>query len=136
MTYAADLSPQQTWEALTDDPEAVLVDVRTRAELSFVGVADLTPIDKQMVAIEWTSFPTGAPNGAFLEQLQEAVPQDAAVYFLCRSGGRSAAAAEAATAAGWTRAHNVLDGFEGPLDERGHRAVAGWKNDGLPWRQG
>lgn len=136
MTYSADLSPQQAWEALASDPRAVLVDVRTQAEWAFVGVPDLTSIDKQMVPIEWSSFPTGALNDAFLQQLQEAVPQDSSVYFLCRSGARSAAAAEAATAAGWTSAHNVIDGFEGPVDEHGHRALAGWKQTGLPWRQG
>lgn len=136
MTYAADLTPQHAWEALASDPEAVLVDVRTQAEWAFVGVPDLTSIDKQMVPIEWNSFPTGNLNDTFLQQLQEAVPQDSAVYFLCRSGGRSAAAAETATAAGWVRAYNILDGFEGPVDEHGHRAVAGWKQAGLPWRQG
>lgn len=136
MTYAGDLSPQQAWEHLASDPRAVLVDVRTQAEWSFVGVADLTSLGKQMVPIEWSTFPTGAPNTAFLEQLRESVPQDAPVYFLCRSGARSVAAAEAATSAGWTGAHNVLDGFEGPVDEHGHRAVAGWKTAGLPWRQG
>ncbi len=136
MTYAADLSPQDTWEALASDPEAVLVDVRTQAEWAFVGVPDLTSIDKQMVPIEWSSFPSGTLNDTFLQQLQEVVPQDSSVYFLCRSGGRSAAAAEAATAAGWARAYNILDGFEGPVDEHGHRAVAGWKQAGLPWRQG
>lgn len=136
MSYAGDLSPQQAWEGLAADPRAVLVDVRTQAEWAFVGVADLTPVGKQMVPIEWSSFPTGALNGAFLQQLHEAVPADAPVYFLCRSGARSVAAAEAATAAGWSSAHNVLDGFEGPVDEHGHRAVAGWKQTGLPWRQG
>ncbi|NYF99474.1 rhodanese-like domain-containing protein [Janibacter cremeus] len=136
MTYAGDLSPQQTWEGLVSDPQAVLVDVRTQAEWAFVGVADLTAIGKEMVPIEWSSFPTGTLNGAFLQQLHEAVPLQAPVYFLCRSGARSAAAAEAATAAGWTSAYNVLDGFEGPVDEQGHRSVAGWKQAGLPWRQG
>ena len=136
MTYAGDLNPQQAWEGLTSDPRAVLVDVRTRAEWTFVGVADLSSIGKEMVPIEWSTFPEGAPNHAFLEQLREAAPQDAPVYFLCRSGARSVAAAEAATAAGWTAAHNILEGFEGPVDGAGHRAVSGWKQDGLPWRQG
>lgn len=136
MTYAGDLSPQQAWECLETDPQAVLVDVRTQAEWAFVGVADLTAVGKQMVPIEWSSFPTGALNGSFLQQLQEAVAQEAPVYFLCRSGARSVAAAEAATAAGWKRAHNILEGFEGPVDEQGHRAVSGWKQAGLPWRQG
>jgi len=46
------------------------------------------------------------------------------------------AAAEAARAAGFPRVFNVADGFEGPPDAQGHRGgVAGWKAEGLPWRQ-
>lgn len=136
MTYAGDLSPQQTWEALESDARAVLVDVRTQAEWSFVGMPDLSALGKRVVALEWTTFPDGRPNPDFIAQLRESVDQDAPVYFLCRSGARSAAAASTATAAGWGAAHNVLDGFEGPLDPYGHRSVSGWKQAGLPWRQG
>ena len=58
------------------------------------------------------------------------------IYLLCRSGVRSRAAAEALTDAGLGPAFNVLEGFEGPHDDEGHRTVAGWKIAGLPWRQG
>ena len=136
MTYAGDLSPQQAWEALETDPRAVLVDVRTQAEWAFVGVPDLTALGKRVIPIEWSTFPQGRPNDAFLTQLGHHVEQDAPVYFLCRSGARSVSAADAATAAGWGAAHNILDGFEGPVDDHGHRAIAGWKHAGLPWRQG
>jgi rhodanese-related sulfurtransferase len=57
------------------------------------------------------------------------------VVFLCRSGNRSIGAAEAATAAGVAPSYNVLDGFEGNLDEDGHRGATGWRAIGLPWRQ-
>ena len=63
------------------------------------------------------------------------VPDDAPVVFLCRSGHRSVGAADAAAAAGWGRTYNVLEGFEGPVGSEGHRDVAGWKVEGLPWRQ-
>ena len=136
MTYAGDLSPQQTWEALESDARAVLVDVRTQAEWSFVGMPDLSALGKRVIALEWTTFPDGRPNTDFIAQLRQSVDQDAPVYFLCRSGGRSAAAASTAAAAGWSAAHNILDGFEGPLDVHGHRCVSGWKQAGLPGRQG
>ena len=136
MNHAGDVSPQQAWERLESDPNAVLVDVRTRAEWSFVGLPDLSDIGKQVIALEWTTFPDGTQNPAFLDDLRAAVPADAPVFFLCRSGGRSAAAASVATAAGYDRAHNVNEGFEGDLDGQGHRAVNGWKQAGLPWRQG
>jgi rhodanese-related sulfurtransferase len=76
-------------------------------------------------------------NDGFLDELAAAgVAKDAPVLFLCRSGVRSVAAAEAATAVGYTRAYNILQGFEGNPDGAGHRgAGSGWKVAGLPWRQ-
>ncbi|WP_371814210.1 hypothetical protein [Phycicoccus sp. HDW14] len=81
-------------------------------------------------------LPRGTVNDRFVDELR-ALGLDAGrpVYFLCRSGVRSVAAAEAATAAGLGPAYNVLEGFEGPVDHAGHRSVSGWRNDGLPWRQ-
>ena len=136
MTYAGDLTPQQAWDRLEGDDEAVLVDVRTRAEWSFVGMPDLTAVGRQVVPVEWSTFPDGAVNRTFLEELRARVPEDATVLFLCRSGGRSVAAATTASRAGYAHAYNVLDGFEGEHDAAGHRAVNGWKNSDLPWRQG
>lgn len=136
MGYAGDLSPRQTWELLSSDPDAVLVDVRTSAEWSWVGVPDLRPLGKPLVTIEWNRWPGGTRNEGFLEELRAAgVREGTPVAFLCRSGHRSAAAAEAATAAGLGPAYNIADGFEGPLDEQGHRGHAGWRAEGLPWRQ-
>jgi rhodanese-related sulfurtransferase len=136
MSYAGDLSPRRTWELLGTEPDAVLVDVRTRAEWAFVGMPDLSALGKRVVAVEWNSFPDGATNPAFLDQLRAAgVGEGTPVAFLCRSGHRSVAAAEAATAAGLGPAYNVLDGFEGPVDGEGHRGVVGWRAEGLPWRQ-
>jgi rhodanese-related sulfurtransferase len=137
MTYAGDVTPEQAWQALSDDPRAVLVDVRTRAEWTWVGVPDLTPLGKEPVTLEWSRFPEGTVNERFAQELGAAgVEADQPVYFLCRSGARSVSAAEAATRAGWLRSHNILDGFEGPHDARRHRTVAGWKVAGLPWVQG
>ncbi|MDE2239270.1 MAG: rhodanese-like domain-containing protein, partial [Rhodospirillales bacterium] len=93
---------------------------------------------KQPVLNQWQVFPTMQPNPKFLETLAAAhVEHTASIYFICRSGTRSMAAAQAAKAAGYKHVYNVKDGFEGPTDARGHRGtVAGWKADGLPWRQG
>ena len=137
MNYAGDVDPSGTYAALQAEADAVLVDVRTSAEWSYVGLPDLSHIGKRVIPLELQRFPDGALNGSFVDQLREAgVGEGAPIYFLCRSGVRSAAAAEAATAAGLGPAYNVDDGFEGPLDREGHRTVAGWKVDGLPWRQG
>jgi rhodanese-related sulfurtransferase len=137
VTYAGDVDPVRAYQALTDGSGAVLVDVRTRAELAYVGFPDLSGIGRRLIAIEWQHFPTGAGNPSFLDDLERhGIDRESPVYFICRSGARSRSAAMAATAAGFTAAFNVAHGFEGPIDATGHRGtVAGWKADGLPWRQ-
>ena len=129
--------PVRVWEALRKDPKAQLVDVRTDAEWNFVGLPDLSPAGKQVVPIQWQIYPTMARNAAFAKQLEEAgFTPEHHIYFICRSGQRSFAAAQAAEAAGFPHAYNVADGFEGAVDAHGHRGVAaGWKAEGLPWRQ-
>lgn len=137
MSYAGDIAPQQAWEILTGNPDAVLVDVRTEAEWKFVGVPDTSSIARPTLLVEWVDG-SGTRNTGFLDQLRTLLgerPADAPVLFLCRSGQRSAHAADAATAAGIAPAYNISDGFEGPLDEDGHRGGAGWRASRLPWRQ-
>ena len=131
-------APQQAWDALVSQKEARLVDVRTNAEWAYVGLPDLAAAGKQPVLIPWQVFPTMGVNGDFVSQMHKAgLTPEHHIYFLCRSGVRSVAAAQAANAAGFPHAINVVDGFEGPPDGDGHRgAVAGWKASGLPWRQG
>ncbi|HEU0190564.1 MAG TPA: rhodanese-like domain-containing protein [Mycobacterium sp.] len=133
MSYAGDITPQQAWDLLNGDPAAVLVDVRTSAEWRFVGVPDLSGLGRDVVYLEWVDA-TGTPNPDFARDLVNQVA-GGPVVFLCRSGNRSIPAAETATAAGLTPAYNVLDGFEGNLDEHGHRGGTGWRAVGLPWRQ-
>src|SRR3954451_1625011 len=136
MSYAGDLAPAEAYELLEREHDAVLVDVRTRPEWAYVGLPDLTGLGKDVVRVEWTRYPDGARNGAFLDELAAAgVDRDRPVVFLCRSGVRSGAAAEAATRAGYGRAYNVAEGFEGPLDADGHRGSRGWRAARLPWRQ-
>ena len=132
-----DVSPRAAYQALSQDPNAMLVDVRTDAEWNFVGIPDLGGIGKQLVLIPWQVYPSMQVNGAFAEHLHRAGATPLTkLYFICRSGARSLAAGQAAQQAGFPHAFNVADGFEGPVDAEGHRgAVAGWKADGLPWRQ-
>ena len=129
--------PRKAWEALQANSSAELVDVRTDVEWHFTGVPDLAGVDKQAVLIPWQVFPTMQVNGEFLEQLRNAgLGPENHLYFLCRTGGRSAAAAATAEAAGFPHVYNVVGGFEGPVDAEGHRGTAaGWKADDLPWRQ-
>ncbi|MFC7735557.1 rhodanese-like domain-containing protein [Roseomonas sp. GCM10028921] len=132
-----DISAKDSYEALRSDPDAVLVDVRTDAEWNFVGIPDLAEAGKQPALVPWQLYPSMQVNGAFLEGLRRAGATPLSkIYFLCRSGARSLAAAQAAQAAGFPHSFNVADGFEGPVDAEGHRGTqAGWKASGLPWRQ-
>lgn len=138
--YAGDLTVEESWALLQKEPAAVLVDVRSTAEWTFVGVPDLSGAGKRAVLIEWQVFPGMTPNPAFVQSVKAALgaerPASAPVLFLCRSGARSRAAAMALTAAGHSRCYNIAGGFEGDLDGEGHRGRRnGWKAAGLPWAQ-
>ena len=143
MTTIIDVNPTDTWTGLAEKPDSILVDVRTNAEWSFVGIPDLSSVNKQAILIEWSQFPTMTKNKDFasnlMDKLNGSAPSD--VYFLCRSGVRSLAAAalmiETFAAQGWSvNCINVTEGFEGDLDAEGHRGnLNGWRARGLAWRQ-
>lgn len=136
--YAGDLMPRDAFEILKNDPDAVLIDVRTDAEWNWVGVPDLSAIGKQVEFVPWVIFPTMQPNPDFVHQATSGrAKKDAPVIFLCRSGVRSKGAAIAVTAAGYAKCYNLAHGFEGDPDGEKHRGTTnGWKVDGLPWVQG
>jgi len=130
LPYAGALTPQEAHEIWRSAPGATLVDVRTRAELDFVGRIP------GAVEIEMLTYPGNARNPQFLAQLEEQVDKEAVVMFICRSGGRSHYAALLATEAGYATCYNVLEGFEGDKDANGHRNTrGGWRVAGLPWTQ-
>ena len=135
--YAGDVTPATAWKILSENNDAVLIDVRTRAEWNYVGLPELAPIGKKPALLEWQVFPGMQQNPEFMSALGNAVAnKDTPLLFLCRSGARSAAAARAMSAAGYSTCLNVRDGFEGPPDAQGRRgSEAGWKVAGLPWRQ-
>ena len=134
MAAIPDIAPAETWAAMQNDPAAMLVDVRTDAEWNYVGIPDLADAGKRVVLIPWQVYPSMAVNSHFTEALRKGgVLPEHRVYFICRSGARSLAAAQAA---GYAAVFNVADGFEGPVDRDGHRGqAAGWKAAGLPWVQ-
>ncbi|NYH24562.1 rhodanese-like domain-containing protein [Paraburkholderia bryophila] len=132
LPYAGAALPAEAFELLQLDPRTRLVDVRTRAELDWVG----RPVigDGQYAHVEWTRYPGAVPNQEFLQQLSQVASSDTPVLFLCRSAARSKLAAIAATQAGFTKAYDLLEGFEGDKDGQGHRkTVSGWCYRGLPW---
>ena len=136
-SYAGDLSPAETWSALAQSEHAQLIDVRTQAEWAFSGVPTLDSLTKTVKTISWKFYPNFDVNPRFIEQLEAAIPDKTApLYFLCKTGGRSADAAIAATAAGYTHCYNVSGGFEGDINSNHQRGqVNGWKASRLPWQQ-
>ena len=129
LPYAGALLPQEAHVLM--EAGAKLVDVRTKAELEWVGRVP------GALAVEWSTWPGGKPNPEFISQLEVQTGKDAPVMFLCRSGGRSHSAAIAAAQAGYTEAYNVLQGFEGDKGPEGHRnTLGGWRLASLPWVQG
>lgn len=132
LPYAGALTPQEAQEVLQLAPHAKLVDVRSRAELDLVGKIP------QALVIEWAFYPGWSKNPDFITHLRMQMDPEALVMFICRSGGRSHHAAEAATQAGFTESYNVIEGFEGEIEpttkQRGR--VNGWKAAGLPWTNG
>jgi rhodanese-related sulfurtransferase len=137
-----EVSPTEAWELL-EGQDAVLVDVRTHAEWTFVGVPDLSGLTRPLLTVEWASFPGMSKNPRFVAQVLEELGKDvpSTLLFICRSGARSLNAAQAVAAhlASEGRAAtclNVAEGFEGDLSAMGQRGDHnGWKARGLAWRQ-
>ena len=126
MTYAGDLNLDETWAMLKDNPNTVLIDVRTEMEWDTVGIPSLDDVDKQANFVQW-NHAGGVWNENFVAEAEGVLTdKEAPIVLLCRSGARSAAAAEALTAVGYTAAYNITGGFEGPGGAGG-----GWK-DNLP----
>ena len=131
--YKGDLPPSEAHARLKSNPAAVLIDVRTQPEWTFVGV----PQVERLVRLSWQVYPTMDVNARFVEEVQAlGLPPDAEIFCICRSGARSASAATALTNAGFTNCWNVAQGFEGDKDGENHRGRTNcWKAGGLPWAQ-
>lgn len=127
--FAGSLAAHDAW-VLVGQQLAVLVDVRSAEELKFVGQV---PGSRN---VPWATGLYLNRNPRFVKDLEKIVARDQVVILLCRSGKRSAAAAQEATRAGFLHAFNVLEGFEGERNERQQRgALGGWRHSGLPWVQ-
>jgi rhodanese-related sulfurtransferase len=130
LPYAGALFPAEAHTLMQSLPEARLIDVRTRAELDWVGRIPGS------VKVEWNTWPGGSRNPDFIAEFEALIDKNAIVMLLCRSGSRSHHAAIAVTHVGYTNVYNVLQGFEGDKDPSGQRnRLGGWRAAGLPWTQ-
>lgn len=133
LPYAGALTPQEAFEVLQANAQALLVDVRTKAELDLVGRIP------GALNVEWAFYPGMVANENFAEQLtaelnNRNVGKDSVLIFLCRTGGRSNNAAAVAASLGYSQAYNTLEGFEGEANtDKQRTTINGWKHAGLPW---
>ena len=123
----------------------LFVDIRTRAELAIVGMTQ--EVDGHVPYVEFNDFwewDSAAARfkldlnqhfGAAIARLLEkkGLGKNDKIVLMCRSGDRSARAANLLTDLGYTNVISVVDGFEGDLTPEGRREVNGWKNAMLPW---
>jgi rhodanese-related sulfurtransferase len=132
------ISPKQAYELLEANPSAVLIDVRSSMEYLFVG----HPLGAVHVA--WIDEPDWKINENFAPQVRQVMlgglsshkEDTAPVVLICRSGKRSQEAGEALIKDGFPEVYNVLEGFEGELDDDHHRStLGGWRFHDLPWEQ-
>lgn len=126
--FAGIVSPQEAWH-LFSRRIALLIDVRSVEERKFIGHVP------HSLRITWMTDANLVKNRRFLRELVAKAGKDDVILFLCRSGKRSAAAAEAATQAGFRNVFNVAEGFEGEM-VNGQRGLSGWRSYDLPWVQG
>lgn len=139
MCQVKGLDPKEAYEMLRNNPRAVLIDVRSEMEFLFVG----HPVDA--IHIPWIDEPDWDINPDFVKNVRQVMlgglshiseQPSAPVLLICRSGKRSLEAGEKLVDAGFTDVYNVLEGFEGELDENHHRSsTGGWRFHSLPWAQ-
>ena len=130
-----EVSPRTAFTELHNNPQAQIIDCRTQAEWTYVGIPELSGIGRHLVKLEWQGL-NGQLNDKFVAQIEQNLSKDTPIYILCRSGVRSLAACQPLAASGYTQLFNIRSGFEGDPDSKGHRGnVNGWKSEGLPWRQ-
>jgi len=125
--YAGDIGVEEAWKLLEKKADAVLVDVRTPQEWEQIGLPDLASLGKIALRLSWSLLPPGETGSQFVSEFSHLqVADDTPVLLICRSGGRSRAAAMALTQGGYRCCFNIAAGFEGPN---------GWKANQLPWKQ-
>lgn len=148
--YALYVSAEEAYAMKQSEGDQVLlIDVRTRPELKYVGMADAAdaniPIRTIDTDFNWSdkssTFRTRA-NDDFVPALDRLLDKlgknrDATLLLMCQSGSRAPIAARQLHEAGFKTVYTVWDGFEGFKAEsgehKGKRVVNGWKNAGLPW---
>ena len=145
------LTPQEAHDIVVKEASRTLfLDVRTRAEAMYVGMASpvdaLVPyVEHQEMMVDWDErrhMYQLEPNSDFAAEAEirlkeKGLAKTDRVILICRSGDRSARAADLLANAGFKQVYSIVEGFEGDSakdgPKAGQRIVNGWKNAGLPW---
>lgn len=144
------LTASEANELITKNTKDTLfLDIRTRAEINFLGMPSSADANiPYFTPDSWETFDSKkkvfklAPNSNFLTAVEDrlkakGLTKDSTVVLMCRSGSRSAKAANLMKKAGYKKVYTVVDGYEGDksktAETKGQRIVNGWKNSGLPW---
>ena len=136
MSYKRNLLPKMAVERMNENPEAVLIDVRTRAEHKYVGFPDNSILIPWFDEPDLESDPDAFYNSVIDALSDRSEAMDTELILICRSGFRSNEALKCLLSKGFTCVSHVASGFEGDLDENDHRGnLNGWRNDGMPWSQ-
>ena len=104
---------------IQDNPNTVLLDVRTEDEWNTVGKPETKDLGIK------SYFITISQDPSFIENVKNEINKDKQVLVMCAAGGRSIIAATLLSKEGYA-ALNVSDGFSGNNQD------PGWKNSGLP----
>ena len=130
------INPKDAFEMLKSQKNSFLVDVRTNEEFNFVGTVDASAFENRMLLNPWQTLPQMQLNPDFANILASKIPTNTTLFFLCKTGGRSGQSAEFALSMGYQNCFNIVNGFEGDLNQDAQRGkVNGWKASNLPWRQ-
>ena len=135
--YINDITSKECFSKLSKVSNSYLVDVRTTPEWEFIGVPDLSSINKKVMFISWQVYPKMKINSSFENRIDALnIKKNDKIFLICRSGKRSYDAAKFLSSVGYNYCYNITDGFEGDKDDLNHRStINGWKYNNLPWKQ-
>ena len=127
----------ECFDKLSKIPKSFLIDVRTKPEWDFIGLPNLSSINKNVTLISWQTYPRMTINSLFEQEvIKSNIEKCDKLFFICRSGSRSFKAANFLFSSGYHSCYNVEDGFEGDKNITGQRStINGWKFNNLPWKQ-
>jgi len=127
----------ECFNQLSEISNSYLIDVRTKPEWEFIGIPNLSSINKKTILISWHVYPLLKINSFFENKIIELnIKKNDKLFFICRSGGRSFHAAKFLFHSGFNYCYNVSDGFEGDKNILNQRStINGWKFNNLPWEQ-